>query len=729
VRLYKKGLIYRGKRIINWCPRCTTALSDEEVDYKDENGMLYYIKYPLEDGSFITVATTRPETMLGDTAVAVHPEDSRYRGIIGKKVKLPFVNRIIPIIPDSQVEKEFGTGAVKVTPAHDPADFLIGKRNNLPAVTVMDQTGVMNDNAGKFAGMDRFLCRKRIVEELSACGLLAKVEPYTHRIGHCYRCDTVIEPYLSEQWFVNMKPLAGPAITAVTEGKLVFYPERWTRVYLHWMENIQDWCISRQIWWGHRIPVWYCRDSGCPPIVEMERPDRCPECGSENIVQDPDVLDTWFSSWLWPFGVFGWPKQTEDLKTFYPTDTLSTAQEILFFWVARMIMAGYEFMGDLPFRKVYIHATVRDETGRKMSKSYGNAVDPVEIIEETGADSLRFSLISLSSFGQDMFLPDEFHHKGRNFLNKIWNAFRYLAMKSGNRPGKLDISVVESNSANLRLAEKWILNLLNRCIERTTNALEEFHFNEATDNLYEFFWHEFCDWYLEISKIYREDDPYFTATVLPVSWYVMTTVMRLLHPFVPFITEEIWNRASSIVDLKDELIIKSPWPVPCTGIDSSGTDEIEEIKQLVVEMRDVKTTFKIPIIQQMQGVFYGINALKKDELRAIVEFLVKVKFAEVDSSVASRPAGMVVRNWDSGWYAVSISGFVDPAKERARIEANLAKVRKTLENTERKLGDANFLKNAPERVKENTVQLKEKLEKEIRKLEKNLALLSLDNAS
>ncbi|HOL66050.1 MAG TPA: valine--tRNA ligase, partial [bacterium] len=487
VRLYRKDLIYRGQRIIHWCPRCTTALADEEVEYREEKGYLYILRYPLVKGGFVEVATTRPETMLGDTAVAVHPADERYRSLVGEKVVLPFVERIIPVIADEAVDRDFGTGAVKVTPSHDAGDFLLAEKHGLPSITVMTPEGKMNEAAGRWAGLDRFVCRQQLLEALKEKQLLVRVEDYLHRVGHCYRCDTVVEPYLSRQWFVRMAPLARPAIVAAEENKLHFYPERWKKVYLNWLYNIKDWCISRQIWWGHRIPVWYCEHQECPPTVESRAPARCAHCGSGNLRQEEDVLDTWFSSWLWPFSVFGWPEKTRDLSLFYPTDTLVTAQEILFFWVARMVMAGLEFTGQLPFENVYIHGTVRDKTGRKMSKSLGNAIDPVEIIENYGADSLRFSLISMTSVGQDVFLSPSFYVKGRNFANKLWNASRFIFLQAErHRLGKVKWRQVQEN---WQLSDRWILSLLNRRLAEVERCLEQFRLNEALNLLYEFFWH------------------------------------------------------------------------------------------------------------------------------------------------------------------------------------------------------------------------------------------------
>ncbi|MCM8760436.1 MAG: valine--tRNA ligase, partial [Candidatus Omnitrophica bacterium] len=605
IHLYNKGLIYKGKRIIHWCCRCGTALSDEEVNYRDEDAFLYYIKYPLVEGGFIEVATTRPETMLGDTAVAVYPSDERYKKLIGKYVKLPFVDRIIPIIPDEKVEAEFGTGAVKVTPAHDPVDFDIGVRHNLPFITVMDEEGIMNENAGKFRGMDRFICRENLVKNLKDMGLMSKKEPYLTRIGTCYRCDTIIEPYLSSQWFLKMSPLAKPAIEAAEKGILKFYPERWKKVYLNWLYNIKDWCISRQIWWGHQLPVYYCRNCYQPNskftdeaqnikqkgiIVSVTKPEKCPDCGSKDIYQDTDVLDTWFSSWLWPFSVFGWPEKTEDLEVYYPTDTLVTAQEILFFWVARMVMAGYEFMGKVPFESVVIHGTVRDKTGRKMSKSLGNIIDPLDIIENYGADSLRFSLISMTAAGQDVFLSPTFYMKGRNFMNKLWNASRFI-VSAGERYGNKVI--LPKHFEGLKLPEIWILTSLDEIIEKTDTALTEFRLNEAINLLYDFFWHTFCDWYLEISKVYQKDkEGYFKEKVLPILFYVHISLLKMLHPFIPFITERIWQVFLNYCDLESRSIMISPWPEKSDIIrEKKVMEAMEDIMEVITSIRNLKMRF------------------------------------------------------------------------------------------------------------------------------------------
>ncbi|MFA7515642.1 MAG: valine--tRNA ligase [Candidatus Ratteibacteria bacterium] len=726
VKLYQKGLIYRGHRIINWCPRCATALSDEETTYLDEETSLYYIAYPGLNGASLAIATTRPETMLGDTAVAVHPNDTRYSAFIGGVLRLPLTEREIPVIADEMVDPEFGTGAVKVTPGHDPNDFILGKKHHLPSRVIMDTRGIMTQETESFAGMDRFACREAVVNALKKEGFLLKVEPYETRIGHCYRCNTVIEPYLSEQWFVKMKDLAQPAIDAVEQGNLSFYPDRWTKVYLNWLENIQDWCISRQLWWGHRIPVWYCKKEDCPPIVSVSPPKKCPVCDNSDLTQDPDVLDTWFSSWLWPFGVFGWPNPTDDLAKYYPTSTLATAQEIIFFWVARMVMAGFEFKGTCPFKDVYINGTVRDSTGRKMSKSLGNSVDPLEIIEKTGADSLRFSLISLTGMGQDLFLPEDFHLKGRNFLNKIWNSFRYILLKSGkNHTEKVIIKKISSDSQDFEIPEQWILSRLEESIINVTKALEQFRFNEAADTLYGFFWHDFCDWYLEFSKFHKEDSDYFIHTVKPVLFHTLFQSLKLLHPFIPFITEELWNRGKEYVELEDSLLITSTWPTPNTkGLTfPESCREMQNIQDLIVEIRDLKSTFKIPLMKDLSGSWNNIPILRNKTAKKLVEFMAKVSLSE-SSSEPEKREDTLLKNWEGGWFTLHFEGLVDFSKEAKKLRNTIEKNREYLEQLKKKLHNAAFLTNAPAAIVERTRSQQERIIQETEQMEQDLSLLT-----
>jgi valyl-tRNA synthetase len=536
VRLYEKGLIYRGERIINWCPRCATAISDLEVTHKDIQGHLYYVKYPLAEGDndFITVATTRPETILGDTAVAVNPKDKRFKAMIKKKVILPAVKRVIPIVADEAVDPGFGTGAVKITPAHDPVDFEVAQRRGLPLVNIMNPDATMNENAGPYAGLDRSRCRQAILDDLKREGLLLKVEPYSHAVGHCERCQTVIEPLASKQWFVEAKPLARPAIKAVTSGRIRIIPEHFTKVYLNWMENIRDWCISRQLWWGHRIPVWYCQD--CDKLtVSIEDAKACSGCGSTKIEQDPDVLDTWFSSALWPHSTLGWPEATEDLSYFYPTTVMETGYDILFFWVARMIMMGLEDTGDIPFSTVYLHGLVRDETGEKMSKVRGNVLNPLVTLEQYGTDALRFALSTGTSPGNDIKLTRSRLEAGRNFANKLWNAARFIIGSA-----RADETSQAVQPEGLPLEDRWILSRLNRTVASVTGLMTDFQFGEAQRQLYEFLWGEFCDWYIEIAKI-RLRSATNDRSPRPVLLHGMETSLRLLHPFMPFLTEELWQ--------------------------------------------------------------------------------------------------------------------------------------------------------------------------------------------
>ncbi len=603
VRLYEKKLIYRGNYIINWCPRCKTALSDEESPHHDLDGWMYYLRYPVitekGENKHVVVATTRPETMLGDTAVAINPGDKRYAWLKKAKVILPIMERELKVIEDEAVDPSFGTGVVKVTPAHDPADFAMGKKHGLEFINIMHDDAVLNENAGEFSGMDRFEAREAVLEVLREKKLIEKEEPYKVAAGHCYRCHTVIEPRISPQWFVKMKPLADPATKVVDKDKVVFYPERWKKVYLNWMNNIQDWCISRQIWWGHRIPVFYCQDcrkknddpdSGM--IVSKEKPDKCPLCGSKDLAQDPDVLDTWFSSWLWPFATLGWPEKSKDLDYFYPTQVLVTASEILFFWVARMVMAGIEFMNNIPFDKVIIHGTVRDDKGIKMSKSLGNTIDPLEVIDKFGADSLRFSLMLLAASGADVFLSDQKFLVGRNFCNKIWNATRFLMMKiSENGIGLKDLEWKKTTAA-----DSWILSELSRAVEDTTRSLESFRLNDATKAGYEFFWHSFCDWYIEIAK----DD--FTEDRAKIAVFCLVTVLKLLHPVMPFISEEIFQLLKENLSLPlENTIMRSSWPSAADIAEEKPEDvaAITTILNMIKDIRNLKVDLGIPPTQRV----------------------------------------------------------------------------------------------------------------------------------
>ena len=593
IKLYKKGLIYRGNYIINWCPRCKTALSDEEAAHKEIDGWLYYIKYPVKSSEqlpknkkYIVVATTRPETMFGDTAVAINPKDKRYQWLKKNKVVLPIVEREMSVIEDEAIDPEFGTGIVKVTPAHDPVDFTLGKKHTLEFINIMNEDATLNGNVpSSFIGMDRFEAREALLSLLEDKKLIEKKVPYVVSAGHCYRCHTIVEPRISLQWFVKMKPLAAPAIKVVEKDKVKFYPQRWKKVYLNWMYNIQDWCISRQIWWGHRLPVYYCldcrkkskQDSTTGIIVSKTKPEKCSKCGSKNLEQDKDVLDTWFSSWLWPFATFGWPDKTKDLKSFYPTNCLVTASEILFFWVARMIMAGLEFTKEVPFQDVLIHGTVRDERGIKMSKSLGNVIDPLEIIDKFGADALRFSLMLLAASGSDVYLNQEKFLVGRNFSNKIWNATRFILLKVK----ESDLKVEDLNLENLDPVDNWVLLELNNTIEGLSEKLDAYALNEATKKIYEFFWHVFCDWYIEIVK----DN--FNLSKAKVLIYTLLNSIKLLHPVMPFITEEIFSIIKENTNLSlDQTIVTATWPQKYKL--KAGGEEVVDIIDTIRSLRNIK---------------------------------------------------------------------------------------------------------------------------------------------
>ncbi|NPA15396.1 MAG: valine--tRNA ligase [Deferribacteres bacterium] len=711
VSLYEEGLIYKGEYIVNWCPRCHTALSDLEVEYKEEQGSLWYIKYPLADGSgFITVATTRPETMLGDTAVAVNPNDERYKDFVGKKVVLPIVGREIPVIGDEYVDPEFGTGALKITPAHDPYDFEIGKKHGLDLVCVMNPDGTMNENAGKFKGLDRYEARKRIVEELKSLGLLEKVEPYTHSVGHCYRCDTVIEPYVSTQWFVKTKPLAEPAVEAVEKGRTRIIPERWTKVYFEWMRNIRDWCISRQIWWGHRIPAWYCQDCG---EISVSREDitRCLKCGSENIKQDEDVLDTWFSSALWPFGTMGWPEKTRLLEKFYPTSCLVTGFDILFFWVARMMMMGLKFMGDVPFYDVYIHALVRDEKGQKMSKTRGNVIDPVEMMEEYGTDALRFTLAILAAQGRDIRLSEKKIEAYRNFVNKIWNAARFVFM---NLDG---FEEAEIEPERLTLADRWILSRLNRTVEAAGKALEEYEFDKYASSIYNFTWHELCDWYIELAKeaLYG-DDKERKALVQNILVHIFDVLMRLLHPVMPFITEEIWQALP--ISREADSIMVARFPKQNEGwFDDEAERDMGFIMDVTAAIRNVKADMGIPLTKRVD-VIAEAKGREKELIEGYGNYIRALAFTDSISvkEEVERPSKSAVRVVGDTSIYIPLGDVIDFEKEKARLSRELSKVEKELERVNKKLSNRNFLEKAPPEVVEKEKAIKAELEEKRQRL-------------
>ncbi len=739
IRLYEKGLIYRGTYIINWCPRCQTALSDEEAPRKETHGKLYYIKYPvvlvqgtrlkaqgkpgtlnLEPRTFVTVATTRPETMLGDTAIAVHPKDKRYKSLVGGHAILPLVNRTLPVIADEVVDRQFGTGAVKVTPAHDPADFQLGKTHSLEFLNIMTDDGRMADVPEAYKGLDRFECRRKVVEDLERQSLLVKVEEHLHNVGHCYRCDTVIEPRLSLQWFVKMKPLAKPAIEAVKKKTIVFTPARWTKVYLNWMENIQDWCISRQIWWGHRLPVYYCENCSRqeavkgeglrvkgqkkalhrPPstepgvIVSKTRPKKCPTCGSTNLTQDEDVLDTWFSSWLWPFSTLGWPQQTKDLEYFYPTETLVTAPEIIFFWVARMIMAGHFCLGELPFRQVYIHGTVRDLTGKKMSKSLGNVIDPLDIIRQFGADALRYTLVTSTAVGTDVFISEEKFVVGRNFANKLWNAARYLDSIDPRASQRPLPSPVELSSED----DRWVLSRLQHTIGDVTKDIERFRFHEASTAIYEFLWHDVCDWYLELSKE-ADRRPEAVARSLTVLAHVLSTSLRLLHPFMPFVTEALWERLKPAEGPAS--VMRAAWPIADKRyLDREAEQRVSQLQAITKHVREIRREFLIEAGKKPTVSVKTRSHKEAEELKqGLARFrrLAEMDIGEVGAEV-KRPAQSVPIPIDHMELYVSVGAVVDMAKVRERLTKQAAELEQQLRGVSERLANTQFTSKAPAEV-------------------------------
>ena len=705
-RLYDKGLIYQGNYIINWCPRCRTALSDEESEHRELDGKLYSIKYRIRGGKqkdFVVVATTRPETLLGDVAVAVNPRDERYRSLVGKTLLLPILNRELRVIEDDFVDPEFGTGAVKITPAHDPNDFEMGRRHGLEPIDVMNDDGTMNDAAGPYAGQTRERCREQIVDDLGRAGLLAEVTPHRNAVGHCYRCHTMVEPRLSPQWFVKMKPLAKPAIEAVKDGRIRFIPGRWTKVYLEWMENIRDWCISRQIWWGHRIPVYTC--DGCGhQWAAVKTPHQCQECGGSAITQDPDVLDTWFSSWLWPFSVFGWPDSTPALARYYPTQTLATASEIIFFWVARMIMAGMEFMDDIPFSEVYIHGTVRDEDGRKMSKSLGNSIDPLRIVDQYSADALRFSLIMLTATGQDVYVSDEKFEVGRNFATKIWNAARFMQLRT---EGPIDRAWEHPpRSLSLSPDDQHILAKLNTAIADCEEHLSRFRFNDMAKALYEFIWHQYCDRYVEYSKdiLYGDDDAR-REEVLRVMHYVFSTSLRLLHPVMPFLTEELWHAMGYNGD--SESIMRAPWPeavqteeLEALGISPQEEQYVDAKHDLIRVARTLRADYGITHAQKVSYIFRPAGESHAARLQADRESLTAMLRAEritIDAAFEP-PRPMPTGLSQLGPVYMPLEGLVDVAEELTKLNGQLSKVNDDLERVTRKLENINFVNKAPDSV-------------------------------
>ena len=783
VRLYEKDRIYRGEYIINWCPRCLTALSNEEAEGEEVEGKLHRLCYPFAPGAedqaaeaaealqaaraaeatpatqaseehpaaadtigrlpdgrwYLTVSTTRPETMLGDTAVAVNPKDERYAALVGADLELPLTGRTIPIIADELVDPRFGSGMVKVTPAHDPNDFEMAQSSDLPMLDVMTAEATMNENAPEaFRGLDRFEARKKVVAEFEALGLYGGEETHVHSVPHCYRCQTIVEPRLSLQWFVRMKPLAEPALEASRDGTITFTPPHWKKVYETWMENIRDWCISRQLWWGHRIPVWYCASCEAT-IVAREDPDRCPSCDGEYLEQDPDVLDTWFSSWLWPFSVFGWPEKSDDLKAFYPTHDMFTAPEIIFFWVARMIMAGYEFMGEAPFTQVYLHGTVRDMKGRKMSKSLGNGVDPLEVVDRFGADALRFTLLSSAGVGTDIQLDPEdveaSFSPGRNFANKLWNAGRYALMTLGDDP----VPTVAEVSGALELEDRWILSRLQRTTEAVSEGLERFRLHEVSDRLYHFVWGDFADWYLELIKPRMQgssgDDSFQAARATLVA--VLDGILRLLHPLTPFVTSALWERLPWPAGAeRPEALMVAPWPEPDhTLVDEESEKRLGELQELVTQVRSLRKEYSVP---EGSGVTLRLSAVEGpfkamlEEQGTTLQRLARVDTLEVNAEENGHASGRaeavgahaVLKNGVEVF--IPLEGVIDVARERVRLQEEVDRLRAQVESTRAKLSNDGFLSGAPPEIVDREREKQSSFQEQLTKLQGKLSSLAGD---
>ena len=712
IDLYNKGLIYKGKRMINWCPYCNTSISDAEVEYEEEPTHLWHVKYPVkgEEGKFVIVATTRPETMLGDTGIAVHPDDERYKDLVGKTVILPIMNKEIPIIADDFVEKEFGTGAVKLTPAHDPNDYQAALKHNLEIIPVFDEEFKMNNLVPEYKGMDMYEAREKIVERLQKEGYLVKIEDYNHNVGKCYRCHHIIEPHISEQWFVKMEPLAKPAIEAVRTGKVEFVPERFDKIYYNWMENIQDWCISRQLWWGHRIPAYYCQKCG-EVIVSKEEPHKCTKCGSTNLKQDEDTLDTWFSSALWPFSTLGWPEQTEDYKYFYPTSTLITGYDIIFFWVARMIFSALEHTGQVPFNKVFIHGIVRDSLGRKMSKSLGNGIDPLEIIAKYGTDALRFSLVLGISPGNDIRYMPEKLESASNFANKLWNASKFVLSNMPENGSKL---AEDKLPANLCYEDKWILSKLNKLVKEVTNNLENFELGIATQKVYDFIWNEFCDWYIEMvkSRLYDEN-----CTTKFAAQYTLNKVLKdslkLLHPVMPFVTEKIYMQLYH----NDESIMISKWPEYTESLSFEKEEEqIEKLKTIIVGIRNLRTNLNVHPSKKSKLIF--VTKTANDMLKESSAMIQKLGFAneiDIQENKENIPQNAMSVLADGIEVYIPFEELVDLEAEKQRLQGERAKLLSEVARGEKMLSNPGFVNKAPEsKINEEKAKLakyKEMLEK------------------
>ncbi|MBI4546461.1 MAG: valine--tRNA ligase [Ignavibacteriae bacterium] len=758
IRLYNKGLIYRGKYIINWCPKDHTAISDDEVNFAEHQTNLWYIKYPIKDlKEYAVVATTRPETMLGDTAIAVHPNDKRYKHLVGRTTILPLANREIPIITDEYVDPTFGTGMVKVTPAHDPNDYWIGQRHNarigqrhqMVPINILDESARLNENVPqKYQGMDHLDARKEVVKDLEALGLLEKTAPYVHNVGRCYRCDTIIQPYLSDQWFVKMKPLAEKALKVVVDGKIKFHPEQWVKTYQHWMTNIRDWCISRQLWWGHRIPVWYCvGDVACKleckqPLVSKTKPEKCPHCGSANLRQDEDVLDTWFSSWLWPFSTLGWPHDNPDLRYFYPTDTLVTGPDIIFFWVARMIMAGLEVMGEIslpdgsprtrvedivPFKDVYFTSIIRDIQGRKMSKSLGNSPDPLDVMRKYGADALRFTIVYLAPLGQDVLYSNEKCEIGRNFANKIWNAGRFLLMnKEQLDSSSVMLSDSEASEKHLDLADRWILSRLHSTIGDLNEALEHFEINQATKILYEFVWHDFCDWYVEMIKgrLYGDETTEVKQFVLGRAIWIFDQTLRLLHPFMLFVTEELWQHIEQ--RKPDDSLMVAQFPMKedrC--IDKETEAEMTFVQNTINSVRNVRGELSVPPSKDIELIINFSDKAKAETIKKYQSYFQRLaRVTKIDHlRDGKKPKHAASAVVDGGEVFIPLEGIIDLEAERTRIQKEITHAQSMLESTQKKLANESFVGKAPKEVVEKEREKLENFKTILEKLKKNLERL------
>ena len=710
-KLYDKGLIYRGERIINWCPHCKTSISDAEVEFEEKEGSFWHLRYPLSDGTgYIELATTRPETMLGDTAVAVHPDDERYKALVGKTVILPLVNKEIPIIADTYVEQDFGTGVVKITPAHDPNDFEVGLRHKLPVINIMDDGGVINENGGKYAGMPALEARKQIVKDLDEGGYLLEIEPIKHNVGTCYRCGTVVEPRVSTQWFVRMEPLAKPAVDVVKNGEIRFIPDRMDKIYYNWMENIKDWCISRQLWWGHQIPAWYC-DCG-ETIVSETEPQVCPKCGGTHLKRDEDTLDTWFSSALWPFSTLGWPEKTPELEYFYPTDTLVTGYDIIFFWVARMIFSGLEHMGEIPFKTVFFHGLIRDAQGCKMSKSLGNGVDPLDIIAEYGADALRFTLVTGNSPGNDMRFSEEKVAASRNFANKIWNAARFILM---NIEGK-DIGCALPEK--LYTSDKWILNRFNSVTAAVTENLEKFELGMAVSKLYDFIWDDFCDWYIELAKIRMNgSDAESADSARRVLVWVMSNTLKLLHPFMPYITEEIWQTLPH----EGEALIVAKWPEYDENL--AFPAEAADMEKVMAVIRAIRVRRNEMNVPPSKKAHIYIETAQPAPYAEGSEFIARLAYGSaVEIGASFAVEGAVTAVTDDAKALLPMDDLVDKAAEIARLTKELQNAQKQLDNVNAKLANKKFTSKAPQNVIDGVKANGEKLTAKIR-----LILETLEN--